>query len=57
MTYFAHGKAPTRQLHGVSIAVSGSGHTRKLINVVEAVIRYAQIFAQGAEVRLASDSQ
>ena len=29
------GKAPTRQLHSIPIAVSGSGHTRKQINSLD----------------------
>ena len=36
-----YGKAPARQLHGIPIAVSGSGHTRKRMNSFGAVIRYA----------------
>ena len=33
------GKAPTKQLRSIPIAVSGSGHTRKRINSLDAVIR------------------
>ena len=33
-----YGKAPTRQLHSIPIAVSGSGNTRKEINSLDAAI-------------------
>ena len=32
------GKVPTRQLHRTPIAVSGSGYTRKVKELIEAVI-------------------
>ena len=32
------GKAPTRQLHSIPTATSGSSHTRKQINLLDAVI-------------------
>ena len=37
--YQVCGKTPTRQLHSTPIAVSGSGHTRKHTNSLDAVIR------------------
>ena len=35
--YFVYGRAPTRQLHSVPIAVSGSGYNGKKINSFDAV--------------------
>ena len=36
--FTVQGKAPTRQLHSIPIAVSGSGHTRKQVSLLDAVI-------------------
>ena len=38
----SYGKAPTRQLHSIPIAVSASGHTRKKIDSLDAVIHMQQ---------------
>ena len=37
-------KAPTRQIHSLPIAVSGSGHTRKQLNQVNAVIQTRRLY-------------
>ena len=36
--YLVYGKVPTRQVHSTVNAFSESGHTRKQINLLEAVI-------------------